>query len=294
MKSRLIACALVGLTAMWGQTPRPSFEVASVKPHDPHLPARTSAEAAKGSVGVGGRFVLLGVSPLALLMRAFDMQPDQIGGPDWIRTQNFDIFANAPAGAAKEQYPLMFQALLADRFKLQYHLETPMTSVYALVVAPDGPKLAPAIDDPDPDNYGPIAEVLRGAGETRSASARARAIDLGIYRLAMANGMSHYVYENIAIPSFAHWVRNFLDLPVVDLTGLKGRYQITLDVPMGHCAAPRGQPDDQSVPTADDPCADTHMSVLSSLKKQGLMLDKRKAPYAKLVVDHIEKTPTEN
>jgi len=63
---------------------------------------------------------------------------------------------------------------------------------------------------------------------------------------------------------------------------------------MGHCGAPRPQEAEQSVPTAADPCGDTTMAAMSSLKKQGLVLDRRKVPYEKLVVDHIEKTPTEN
>ena len=69
-----MTCAVIGVTTMWGQTPRPSFEVASVKPHGSSLPARTAAEAAKSSAGVGGRFVLQGVPPVALLMRAFGAQ----------------------------------------------------------------------------------------------------------------------------------------------------------------------------------------------------------------------------
>lgn len=291
--------ALIGVMTMSGQAPRqapnaplPSFEVASVKPHVPGPSGRTSAEAAKGSAGIGGRFVLEGISPLALLMRAFGIQPDQIGGPDWIRTQTFDIFANAPDGAKKEQYPLMFQSLLAERFKLQYHLETPPTQVYALLAAPGGSKVQPGLADSDAENYGPITTTQSGAGETRSASVRVRTQELGIYRLTVANGFSHYEYENVTIEAFANWIRYFLDRPVIDMTELKGSYQVTFDVPAGHCvAAQPTQADDQAVPAATDPCG---ASVMSSLKKQGLRLEKRRVPYEKLVVDHIEKTPTEN
>jgi uncharacterized protein (TIGR03435 family) len=280
-------------------TTLPSFEVASVKAHDASqdmaLRSISPADLARGDAGAGGRFVLRGYTLTRLLMKAFDLQPDQVGGPKWLNEDRFDVFANAPAGATPDQYPPMFQNLLAERFKLQFHFETPITSVYELSAAPEGAKLKPGVEDPDPENYGPIKQEQTGPADARVASVAARAQGLGIYHLTVANGHSHYDYENIPVGAFAQWVRNFLDLPLVDSTGLSGRYEITLDVPMGHGCRTMGiQAADQAVPVAVDPCTDTVTSVVASFKKQGLSLDRRKLPYRKLVVDHVERTPTGN
>jgi uncharacterized protein (TIGR03435 family) len=299
----LIALFLAGFPAAPGLTAQAhdskiAFEVASVKPHDArqdNLRSISAADSARGAAGAGGRFALRGYQATALLMKAFDLQPDQISGPKWLDEDRFDVFANAPAGATPDQYPLMFQNLLAERFRLQSHFETQITSVYALSVAPEGAKLKPGVEDSDPENYGPIKQEITGTGDARVASVAARAPGLGIYRLTVANGRSHYEYENISVGAFAQWVRHSLDLPLVDSTGLSGRYDITLDMPMGHgCAATPIQAEGQAVPMAADPCADTRTSVIASFKKQGLILERRKLPYRKLVVDHIERTPVEN
>lgn len=82
-----------------------------------------------------------------LIWRAFDVFPPHITGPDWIigpGSPRFDIAAKLPQGATEEQIPAMLQALLVDRFKLAYHLETKEQPGYGLVVAKGGLKLTEA------------------------------------------------------------------------------------------------------------------------------------------------------
>jgi uncharacterized protein (TIGR03435 family) len=88
-----------------------------------------------------------------------------------------------------------------------------------------------------------------------------------------------------------------VDLPVVDMTELKGSYQATLDIsrsdmPRARGGLPGNQGDPgQALPTASEPSGN---SVRESLAKLGLRLERRRLPIEKFVIDHIDRTPTEN
>jgi uncharacterized protein (TIGR03435 family) len=274
----------------------PSFEVASVRLSDPKAAAQPANVRERGLVGVGGRFDMPRINLTYLVMRAFDVESRQISGPNWMNEQTYDVFATAPAAASSAQIPLMFQSLLVERFKMRYHLEDPVTQVYALVVTPGGSKLKAGQPDDDPLNYGQIA-TKPAAGGPPVVSARTS--QYGVYRLTPANGIVHYEYLNITMKALAQFLgreHGPLELPVVDMTGLSGEYQATLDIPLGqvHCAS-SGYPTDQSqgepVPMASDPCGST---IRASLEKQGLRLVRRSIPYRKVVIDSMERTPTEN
>jgi len=282
-----------------GKTTRaaaPSFEVASVRPSDPKAAAQPANVRERGLVGVGGRFDMPRINLTYLVMRAFDVESRQISGPNWMNEQTYDVFATAPAAASSAQIPLMFQNLLAERFKMKYHLEDPVTQVYALVVTRGGSKLKAGQPDDDPHNYGQIATKAAAGGPP---TASARTSQYGVYRLSMAREGVHYEYLNITMKALAQFLGRQggpLELPVVDATGLSGEYQVTLDIPptQVHCASsgyPTDQGEGEQVPTASDPCGST---IRASLEKQGLRLARRSVPYRKVVVDSIERTPTEN
>jgi uncharacterized protein (TIGR03435 family) len=179
---------------------------------------------------------------------------------------------------------------------MKYHLEDPVTQVYALVVTTGGSKLKAGQPDDDPLNYGQIA-TKSAAGGPPVASARTS--QYGVYRLTPANGIVHYEYLNITMKALAQFLgreHGPLELPVVDMTGLSGAYQATLDIPVGqvHCASsgyPTDQGEGEQAPMASDPCGST---IRASLEKQGLRLVRRSIPYRKVVIDSIERTPTEN
>jgi uncharacterized protein (TIGR03435 family) len=76
-----------------------------------------------------------------LLMNAYDVKNYQITGPSWLDTERFDINATMPPDTTKEQFRVMLQNLLAERFKLTIHWETKELPVYSLVVNKGGPKL---------------------------------------------------------------------------------------------------------------------------------------------------------
>ena len=293
---RNLGLMAAGLSALvlTARAAAPSFEVASVKLHDPKAAAQPSNE--RGLVGVGGRFEMPGVTLTYLAARAFDVEARQIAGPAWMDNQTYDVFATAPATASSGQIPLMFENLLAARFKMKHHLENPVTPVYALVVAAGGSKLKPGQPDDDPHNYGQIASKAAPGGPP---TASARTSQYGVYRLSMARDAVHYEYLNITMKGLAQFLgreHGPLELPVVDATGLSGEYQVPLDIPPGqaHCGSggfPTDQGEGAPMATASDPCGGT---IRASLQKQGLRLVRRSVPYRKVVIDSIERTPSEN
>ncbi len=146
----------------------PTFVVASVMFSDPHdrkpaaMPRTWGDETSK---------VSLHHIPLNyVLMHVYSLQPDQLSGPSWLPDEFFDILATVPAGAPKEQIPLMFESLLSERFKLKFHRETHAEKVLALVVGKGGPKLKePLPDDPAAQFERPQATGAPGA-ENRSVT----------------------------------------------------------------------------------------------------------------------------
>lgn len=140
---KMKAVALLSLFAgcAWPQTVpnTPSFEVASVKAAAPFRPG-------DGVVRGCGKpdpamVRCIGVPLRVLLMRAYDMKPFQIEGPEWMRSEPYDIIAKVPEGTPAGRIPAMLQTLLAERFAVKVHKETRVLPVYELSVAKGGAKL---------------------------------------------------------------------------------------------------------------------------------------------------------
>src|SRR5688572_24548776 len=135
---RLLALVL----ALSAQAAPRSFEVASVKPRDPANPR---------SMMVGdpsGRFTTMNTPVVMLIRTAYGLQNDQVvGGPDWIRSEGFNITAKAPDGTPVTAMGPMIESLLADRFQLTFHREKRELPAYALVKARSdgslGPRMTP-------------------------------------------------------------------------------------------------------------------------------------------------------
>jgi uncharacterized protein (TIGR03435 family) len=121
-------------------TDRPAFEVAAIRPHDP-ADQQTMMVAQPG-----GRFTAKNI-PLRMLIRtAYRLQNDQIlGGPDWVGSTGFDIIAKAEGNAPPSDMLLMFQTLLAQRFKLAVRHDTRQLPVYSLVLARRDGRLGPQL-----------------------------------------------------------------------------------------------------------------------------------------------------
>jgi uncharacterized protein (TIGR03435 family) len=218
----------------------PKFEVASVKPNK-----------SEGMMELGGhneKFHALRISLEGLIEYAYNINRNEIVGPSWLGSETYDIEAKPEHPVSIAQIRQMLQTLLTDRFKLSVHTETKELPVYALVAAKNGPRLREAPADEEPS-------FRRTPG--------------------------HIAAENQPISSFINAFRgNFfapgiLDRPVIDTTGIKGRYDFTLEW---------AQRD-----------TDTGPSLFTALQEQlGLRLVAQKGPVEILVIDHVEKVPAEN
>ena len=279
---------LLGSTA--GAQTGPAFEVASIRP--------ANGESADQSVTMGikidgsqihGRLTLKDYIGIAYRLKNY-----QVSGPDWLGTERFDIAAKIPEGVPTHQIPEMFRALLAERFQLKAHREKKEFQVYALEIAKGGLKISEAA--PDPDNGGsdrPGSFEASGTGSGQGVS-----VNLGRgASYTFAN--NRFEGKKLAMSEFATSIARFLDYPIVDMTGLTGRYSFAFDITeedyrnmLIRAAVNSGV----VLPPAALRLLDTGapVSFFGAVEKLGLKLDERKAPLDILVIEEIRKTPTEN
>jgi uncharacterized protein (TIGR03435 family) len=207
-----------------------------------------------------------------------------LGMPDWAKMRRYAITAKMseeqvaklsklPGNEQWNQRQLMLQSLLADRFKLKVHLESRQMPDYELVIAKGGPKLTEA------DASGaPPANGFKGSDGKPVAGSFVRGI-----------GMGKITAQNYGIPQFA---ANFLSQqlfglgrPVVDKTGLTGKYNFTLNWTPDTAAGSA---------SSSQPTEDQGPSIFTALQEQlGLRLQPSTGTFDMLIIDHIEP-PTEN
>ena len=201
--------------------------------------------------------------------------------PKWVTTDSFDIEARAPmSNATKDQMRLMMQSLLAERFHLAAHLETHTQSVLALVLAKPG-KLGPNLV---PHEKGPPCNSPAAVDKDGVAPPFC-----GTYAMFLRpNGLRRLASRDTTMALLAGAVQGEVARPVVDHTGLSGRFDFKLEwVHETNAAGPvPGSP----LP-ADAPAGPTFLEALND--QLGLKLEAAKAPVPALVIDHVER-PSEN
>jgi uncharacterized protein (TIGR03435 family) len=263
LASAMALCA-IGVFAAQNAADQPKFEVASVK--------RTDQCAFDNSVGPG-TVVLKGDPLKPILVEAFKVSKDQIVGPSWLDEDCFEIFGKAPDGAAKDQVPAMLQALLVERFKLSAHKEDRLRPVYALVVDKNGPKFKQSASD----------STFRG-------------VRAGATMFRAGPGTSGFK-GSMTMASLAKYLSGRGYGPVQDFTGLEGKYDIDLAWAPDRAFEPIGafaSANEAAHPNADLPPAPTADLFAAVRESLGLRLEQRKEPVEMLVIDHIERIPTEN
>ena len=314
-----IAAALGMAAGALAQTPAaPAFEVATIRPAPPLDPAKlVSGQMHVGITTDAGRVDIGSLSLADLIRTAYRIKPYQLSGPDWMRTQRWDVIAKIPDGASADQMPEMLQALLADRFHLVVHRSNTEHPVYALVAAKGGVKMkeaepdppAPAAADAEPAAPGGGAGFVFGNGDNQvrvapNAGGRGAKITspkFGQMKVAMAEGGAMRMeFPKMKMPDLADMLSQFLDRPVLNMTELTGTYQVALDLAMedmmkvaraSGIGAMMG-PDPVRLPA--DAASSPGSSLFTAVQQLGLRLDARKAPVEMIVVDRLEKTPTEN
>jgi uncharacterized protein (TIGR03435 family) len=308
----LIALMLVSPVLALSQTSSPlSFEVASIKPAEDLTAEKIVAGKMHLGITIDGARVDIGYLSVGdLIPFAFKLKPYQVAGPDWMKSgQRFDILAKLPEGATKEQAPEMLQTLLAERFHMKFHRETRELPVYALVVAKGGHKLKEAQPTPEtPAN----AEASKG-GMTLNAGGQKIQVnpsqggatisspESGTIKMSMdpETRQINYEFGKISMAQFAELLTRMVDRPVFDKTDLKGDFQVALNLSLENLmviARSSGinipLPPSGPANTASDPTGSS--SIFSTVQQLGLRLEQQKAPVEFIVVDQLDKTPTEN
>ena len=287
---RAIRSAILGVVAsavLLAQTApvRPEFEVASIKP------SATVPLAEKVHVGVqidGAQVHCTYLSLKDYIRIAYQMKEYQITGPEWLASQRFDIHAKLPEGG-RGQFRDMLQNLLADRFAVKMHRDSKEFPVFGVVVGKGGLKMKESPLDP---------ETEAGVSVAAEGSARGTTVNFGrgaYFSLAD----NKFEARKLTMAQLADSLGRFIERPVVDMTELKGTYDLTLEftpeeyrVLLIRTALSAGVNLPPEVMRLLEGASDE--SLFKGLQALGLKLESRKAPLEVLVIDSASKTPTEN
>jgi uncharacterized protein (TIGR03435 family) len=281
----LLWTALLGGVLTLGaaaQSP-PRFEVASIRP---------SSRPPAGPVGVRigpteARFTY--VSLRAYVAAAYGVRDHEIAGPGWLATAIFDIVAKMPEGATVDQVPAMPRTLLEQRFHIRTHREPRELPVYGLEVSPRGPRLVRLPDEATPP--GPFTSESGPVGGRKVTT-------LGDGS-RFAIGANRFEATRVTMVGLADLLAPLVDRPIVNMTGLEGRYTVALELAaddfqalMSRSVAAAGFPASADALRLAETAA--AVAVPDALERVGLLLRARRAPVDMLVVDSIDRTPTEN
>ncbi len=244
------------------------YEVASIRP----APAdhRNGIGPSGGPGTEDPTRVRYGFFPLRiLLMTAYGMNIHQIVIPAQVDSgDRFDVVANVPPGATKEQSLVMLQNFLIDRFHLKLHRETRTLVHYELVVGSNGFKLKPYANGP-----------------ARRAGTGIEDGDIGVRVGADRNHMSG---RRVGMKVLTRVLSDDLDTPVLDKTGIEGEYDFDFDYSRegldGFHRSLTEAPEPSGAPTLQ-------IALQESL---GLKLETKKGPLDLLVVDSGNRVPSEN
>jgi uncharacterized protein (TIGR03435 family) len=226
------------------------FDVVDVKPN------KSGELQSSENMLPSGQFLVKNLPINQLLQFAFDVRDNfLLNKPGWVDSDRFDLVGKTDPKTPQESLRIMVQNLLAKEFKMAYHKEERPMNVFAMIVGKGGPKLQDAA----------------AKGESNCKRVGGPVVD----------GQQHMACTNFKMSDLARALPQmapaYIDRPVVDLTELKGTYDLQLDwVGMNFIA--------QGGLTMPDAVA----------KELGLKLEERKLPMTVIVIDHIEKPVSEN
>jgi uncharacterized protein (TIGR03435 family) len=241
------------------------FEVATVKPSSPDAKSWHLGPPGHGAVDIGN------LDLKKIIASSFRIQDTMVFGPGWLETAKYDIVGKGPdPSVANPEVWEMMRSLLAERFKMKYHVESREFPIYALTVAKGGPKLK----KPEEGRCAEDIKAGKNCGDIIFPP-----FGVGIYNMqigALIGGLGRYL-QNHGLPQ----------RPMVDKTGLTGKYDVIVTW------MPEGITPEQleSIPKESRP---EDINMFQAMEQQaGLKLEAQKAPIQVVVVDRIEK-PSEN
>jgi uncharacterized protein (TIGR03435 family) len=200
-----------------------------------------------------GSITMRNVRLTGAIQWAYNVLDVQVSGPDWLNTTRFDIIAKAGAEAKEPEMKKMMQALLSDRFKLELHRQTKEVTAMVLTVAKGGHKMKEVEQEGSP---------------------------------SFSTGKLNLTGKGATIAQLISFLSRELQLPIVDQTGLNGRYDYFMDINAyvtDEMRNPNGPP------------LEAPSLIANALRAQlGLKVEAKKMPLEVLVVDKMEKAPTDN
>jgi uncharacterized protein (TIGR03435 family) len=300
----LLPSVVLACVSVFGQTPDSlTFEVASVKRSPPpDTSGRVFFGPPRGGPGTSdpGQITWTNAALQNILMTAYDIQIYQLTAPAWVGTERYDIVVKVPAGATKAQVSVMWQNLLKERFGMVVHHESKEFPVDELTVAKGGLKMKETTLPPDAEPFtpeaGPPKVDKNGSLEMNGSGA------IVMISLNANNPTAHMTARGLPSSEIAIRLANMLRRPVIDKTGLTGKYDFNLEFtpdlagmpppPLPPPGAPGPSPGAAASPgIASDPPT----SIPAAVEKQlGLKLTSTKGKLDVIVIDRAEKIPTEN
>lgn len=234
------------------------FDVAEVRPSGPGEKEDFNLE--------NGRIKATAIALKDLIEFAYNLEDDQLkNAPKWVESEKFDIVAKTAPTASVDTLRTLLRALLVERFALEVHEDTQPVTVYALTA------VKPKLHEADP------------AGRSTCT-------------MSMEDGKRAYTCTNVTMAQFADKLRavatGYLDRQAVDLTGLKGSYDFTVTwSPIGRTLGIKGAP----TTPGESAAPSGELTLFEAISRQlGLKLAMQKHPMPVIVIDQLNRTPTEN
>jgi uncharacterized protein (TIGR03435 family) len=292
------SCVVPLLSLVSGCAVAQSFEAASVKPVQlmdlrDHYKPLEGGSGSKTPTRIAGHINFSG-----LVILAYGVKSSQVAGPSWMDMEFYEIFATVPSGATKEQQKVMWQNLLRERFHMQTHRETRALPALGLVTGKNGPRFKesdPAAEAADKEATLAVTGRPRPAvtaGPDGFPQIPPDAKLPGSFTLSLSNGDVLKVKmfcRHMTMAELADQMSSFAGRVVEDQTGLNGKYDFTLafETERRQPVAWAGEPAEIPVERG----ADLFTAVQEQL---GLKLEAKRSNIEMLVIDRVEKTPTEN
>ena len=245
---------------------RPEFEVATVKPSKGEFPGGVRYSGGPGSSDPG-RFAANWTTPFNLMLTAYEFNEHQLVCPEWMKKEPYDLVAKIPPATTRPQFQGMLQRLLEERFQMVLHREERELPVYELVVAKGGLKMKESSGNPP-------AAPEPGARSRREVDAEGYPVLSGSGTSSeTVNGHVTQRLVNVPMSRVVIMVRSNVDRPIIDRTGLTGRYDGLLRYVSGKLAQDGAGP-----------------SMVEAVQSQlGLKLEAKKAMMKVLVVEKAER-----
>jgi len=296
MRELNIAIGLAGLflfttNAARGQAAaKLEFEVASVKPMPPSSPQFPAPTGGPGTTDPG-QLTWSGVPLKWLLKTAYDVRLYQISGPAWLDSEQYMIVAKVPEGATKEQVNLMWQNLLKDRFGVVVHHESRGFQGEEMTLAKGTSKLKETdlLDSAARTDSTPQTKPGTDS-KTGPADDLHRFLPTPGLIVAGGGGNRRILARAQSLGDVAAWMSQMAGHPVIDKTGLTGKYDFNVELDLNQPPAPG---DNANQPSPSVPCVSCAIGIALE-QELGLKLVKSTVRLDVIVVDRAEKIPTDN